>query len=56
MIRIKKSKEMILQNKDMQIKEIGRLVGFNDISYFCSMFKKVEQMSPNEFRKLHGYS
>jgi AraC-like DNA-binding protein len=56
LIRIKKSKELMLQNKDMQIKEIGRLVGFNDISYFCFMFKKVEQMSPNEFKKLHGYS
>lgn len=53
MTRIKKSKELILLNKHMQIKEIARLVGFDDVSYFCAMFRKVEKMSPNEFRKLH---
>lgn len=53
MTRIKKSKEIILQNKNMQIKEIARIVGFDDISYFCSVFRKMEKMSPNEFRKLH---
>ena len=51
--RIKKSKEYILQNREMQIKEIAGLVGFHDISYFCSTFKKVEKMSPVEFKKLH---
>jgi len=53
MTRIKKSKELILQNKTLQIKEIGRIVGFKDISYFCSTFKKMEKISPSEFRKLH---
>lgn len=53
--RIKKSKELILQNSHMQIKELARLVGFNDVSYFCSTFRKVEHMSPMEFKKLHVY-
>ena len=53
MTRIKKSKELILQNKSLQIKEIARLVGFEDISYFGSVFKKFEKISPNEFKKLH---
>lgn len=53
LVRIKKSKELILRHKDMQIKEIAVLSGFEDVSYFCSQFKKVEQVSPGEFRKLH---
>lgn len=53
LLRIKKSKEMILEKKDMQIKEIARSVGFNDMSYFGIIFKRSEHMSPNEFRRLH---
>lgn len=51
-VRIKKSKELLLQNKKMQIKDIALSVGFNDVSYFCSIFRKVEQMSPLEFKLL----
>lgn len=54
MVRIRKSKEYLLLNKDMQIKEIARNVGFGDISYFCATFKKIENMSPTEFRILHN--
>lgn len=50
--RIKKSKELIIQNRDLQTKEIARMVGFNDISYFCSIFRKSVNMSPSEFRNL----
>lgn len=53
LIRIKKSKELLLQNRDLQIKELARVVGFQDVSYFCSTFRKLEQMSPIEFKKLH---
>ncbi len=55
LIRIKKSKELLLQSKDIQIKELARIVGYNDVSYFCSIFRKLEQMSPIEFKKLHVY-
>lgn len=52
-VRVKKSKELLLHNPQMQIKEIARLSGFEDANYFCSMFKKLEQISPNQFRKIH---
>ncbi|MFC0211560.1 AraC family transcriptional regulator [Paenibacillus chartarius] len=52
-VRIKKSKELLLQNPHMQIKEIAALAGFEDANYFCSVFKKFEQLSPNQFRKIH---
>lgn len=55
LVRIKKSKEYILQYKNMQIKEIAALSGYTDVSYFCSQFKKIEKMSPTDFKKLHTY-
>lgn len=53
LLRIKKSKELLLTHKEMQIKEVSMLVGFLDNSYFCATFRKVEHMSPQEFRLLH---
>ncbi|MGO4374987.1 AraC family transcriptional regulator [Paenibacillus sp. MCAF20] len=52
-VRIKKSKEMLLQHPHMQVKEIASLAGFDDVNYFCSVFKKHEQLSPSQFRKIH---
>jgi AraC-like DNA-binding protein len=53
-VRIKNSKELLLKRSDMQIKQIALECGFTDVSYFCSVFKKLEKISPGEFRKLHG--
>ncbi len=51
-VRIKKSKELLLQNPHIQIKEIALMAGFEDANYFSSVFRKLEQISPNQFRKL----
>lgn len=51
--RIKKSKELLIQNPKMPIKEIAILAGFEDVNYFCSVFKKLEQISPGQFRKIY---
>ncbi len=51
-VRIKKSKEFLLQNPRMPIKEIALLSGFEDVNYYCSVFKKLEQISPGQFRKI----
>lgn len=50
--RIQRAKEMLLRDKNMQIKEIAHTVGFTDVSYFCSVFRRIENMSPTEFRRL----
>lgn len=50
--RIKKSKELLIQNPRLQIKEIALEVGFHDVSYFCAVFRKAEKMSPSEFKQL----
>ncbi|MDT8715670.1 helix-turn-helix transcriptional regulator [Clostridium sp. 19966] len=53
-IRIKNSKEMILKQRDMSIKNISLNCGYDDVSYFCSIFKRLEKVTPGEFKKLHG--
>lgn len=53
-VRIQKSKDMLMSDKQRQIKEIAFNVGFNSVSYFCSIFKKSEQISPEEFRRFYG--
>jgi AraC family transcriptional regulator of arabinose operon len=52
-VRIQKSKELLLQLPQLQVKEIAALNGFEDANYFCSVFKKHEQLSPNQYRKIH---
>jgi AraC-like DNA-binding protein len=52
-VRIKKSKELLLQNPQLQIKEIAFLCGFEDATYFSSVFKKQEKVSPNQFRNMY---
>jgi AraC-like DNA-binding protein len=52
-VRIKKSKELLLQHPHMQVKDIAALSGFEDANYFSSVFKKQEQITPNQFRKIH---
>ncbi len=49
-VRIAKSKELLLRERNMQIKEIASACGFSDVSYFCSIFKRFEIVSPTEFR------
>lgn len=49
--RIQKSKELLLINRSLPIKDIALRCGFNDTSYFCSIFKKYELTTPNQFRK-----
>lgn len=54
-MKIDKSKEMIIEG-DKKIKEISRLLGFNDEFYFSRIFKKYEGVSPSEFysKNVHG--
>jgi AraC-like DNA-binding protein len=52
-VRIQKSKELILTHRNKQINEIYKLAGFEDFSYFCSVFRKIEKTSPGEFKSFH---
>ena len=54
-VRIKKSKELLLQHPHLHIKEIAHLVGFEHVNYYCSVFKKLEYISPSQYRKMYKF-
>lgn len=53
LVRIKKSKEFMLTHPDLPIRDVAHANGFDDVSYFCYIFKRIEKMTPGEFRKLY---
>ncbi|WP_182201341.1 response regulator transcription factor [Paraliobacillus salinarum] len=48
--RLKRAKELLLET-DMKSYEISFQVGYDNPSYFSKLFKKYEEMTPNEYRK-----
>lgn len=50
--RIQKAKLLLANNVNLNIKEVALSVGFNDVSYFVAAFKKYENMTPTEFRRI----
>ncbi len=48
--RMDKAK-VLLANRHMRIAEIAKIVGYQDEKYFSKVFKKLEGLSPNEYRK-----
>ncbi|BBI35902.1 response regulator [Cohnella abietis] len=49
-IRMDKAK-LLLMNPQYRIVQIAELVGYKDEKYFSKVFKKLEGLSPNEYRK-----
>lgn len=47
--RINKA-EKLLQDPSLKIHEISEMLGFADVTHFSRVFKKMEQLSPNEYR------
>lgn len=54
-LRLNKAKYMLCSPDKMKIKDIAYAVGFNDTSYFCSVFKKMEGSTPEEYRKINNF-
>jgi AraC-like DNA-binding protein len=52
-LRIRKAKEILVQNPEIPLKNIAFLVGFNDVSYFVATFKKKEGITPKKYRDLY---
>ncbi len=48
-LRVKKAKEM-LEDISINIKEISGLVGYQDPNYFTKVFKRMENVTPSEYR------
>lgn len=53
-VRINKSKDRMIKDSRLEIGEIAQGVGYENTSYFCSVFRKQEGISPGKFKKLHG--
>jgi AraC-type DNA-binding domain-containing proteins len=53
-VRINKSKDLLFSNRELEIQTVAKQVGFDNASYFCTVFKQVEGISPGQFRKLYG--
>lgn len=51
-IRVEKSKELLLNEENLSILDIAIAVGFNNQSYYNSIFKKLNDKTPLELRKL----
>lgn len=49
-LRIDKAAEY-LRDPSLKIREVSNKVGYQNVSYFCSLFYKTKGMTPNEFRK-----
>lgn len=53
-VRIKKAQQLLI-NSYQTINEISEEIGYNNTNYFSKMFKKMNGLSPKEFReKYHG--
>ena len=51
--RIEQSK-ILLKKGEMQIGDVALAVGFDNFTYFSTIFKKYTGMSPNQYRKLEA--
>lgn len=51
-VRLCQAKLMLMQEK-YSVNEVAQIVGYNDCSYFCSVFKKYEGLSPSEFKAMN---
>jgi two-component system response regulator YesN len=49
-IRIEKAK-LLLLNRNLKISVIAEMVGYSDEKYFSKVFRKLENLSPNQYRK-----
>jgi two-component system, response regulator YesN len=47
--RVKKAEKLLL-DPSLKIHEISDMLGFNDVTHFSKIFKKLKQTSPNEYR------
>jgi AraC family transcriptional regulator, arabinose operon regulatory protein len=48
--KVQKAKEILDTPSKLSINEVGRMVGYNDTSYFCHIFKNCEGKTPYEFK------
>jgi two-component system response regulator YesN len=51
-MRLEKAKPLLVTT-DMKISEIALAVGYRNSKYFWNIFKRINGISPSDFRELH---
>lgn len=54
LFRIQKAKEILDTPSNLSIYEVSKIVGYNDMSYFCHIFKQHEGKTPSEFKSRYS--
>ena len=49
--RIRQAKVLLLQNRQLPLAEVAQQVGFHNVNYFITTFRKLEQITPHQFRQ-----
>lgn len=52
-IRMAAARTALLQHSELTVKEIAIACGFESASYFCSIFRREEGISPGQYRLIH---
>ncbi|EKQ50959.1 MULTISPECIES: response regulator [unclassified Clostridium] len=52
-LRINESKQLLINQPDMEIKKVGELVGYKDAFYFSRVFKSNVGVYPSDYRLKH---
>lgn len=52
-LRINKSKEFFAMNPELTVKEVAGKVGFHDVSHFVATFRRLENTTPDSFKKMY---
>ncbi|MDT0122206.1 AraC family transcriptional regulator [Paenibacillus sp. RRE4] len=53
LLRIRKAKEMLTGSMELTIKETAARAGFRDASHFVATFRRIEGVTPEQFRNLY---
>ncbi|MEW9699167.1 helix-turn-helix domain-containing protein [Paenibacillus sp. SI8] len=53
LMRLRKSKEMLLNQQHMTVKDVAEQVGFRDASHFVASFRKHVGLTPERFRQMN---
>lgn len=53
LLRLRKSKELLLNKQSLTVKAVAELAGFRDASHFVASFRKHVGLTPEKFRQLN---
>ena len=51
--RVNKSKTLLIRHPELFLREVAGMAGYDSESYFSTVFRKQEKMSPRSFRELN---